>query len=64
MRGQAAAIDVKRGSGHVILIAFQPQWRGQPYGTFRVIFNSAFFARGVSANAAGAAGFWTRPATP
>ena len=64
MRGQAAAIDVKRGNGHIILIAFQPQWRGQPYGTFRVVFNSAFFARAVSANATGAAGFWTRPTTP
>jgi zinc carboxypeptidase len=60
MRGQAAAIDVKRGNGHIILIAFQPQWRGQPYGTFRIVFNSALFARGVSANAVGAPGFWTR----
>jgi hypothetical protein len=61
MRGQAAAIDVKRGNGHIILIAFQPQWRGQPHGTFRVVFNSAFFARAVSAGATGAPGFWTRP---
>ena len=64
MRGQAAAIDVKRGSGHIILIAFQPQWRGQPYGTFRVVFNSAFFSRDVSASAVGAPGFWTRPTVP
>jgi hypothetical protein len=61
MRGQAAAIDVKRGNGHVILIAFQPQWRGQPFGTFRVVFNSAFFAREVSARASGAPGFWIAP---
>ena len=53
MRGHAAALDVKRGKGHVVLIAFQPQWRGQPHGTFRVVFNSAFFARDVSANATG-----------
>ena len=59
MRGQAAAVDVKRGNGHIILIAFQPQWRGQPQGTFRVIFNSAFFAREVSAGVSGAPGFWT-----
>jgi len=64
MRGYAAAVDVKRGNGHILLIAFQPQWRGQPHGTFRVVFNSAFFARDVSANAAGASGFWTRPSTP
>jgi hypothetical protein len=61
MRGHAAAIDVKRGNGHIILIAFQPQWRGQPYGTFRVVFNAAFFAREVSATATGVPGFWTRP---
>jgi hypothetical protein len=64
MRGYAAAVDVKRGDGHIVLIAFQPQWRGQPQGTFRVVFNSAFFGRAVSASASGAAGFWTRPSTP
>jgi hypothetical protein len=61
MRGMAAAIDVKRGNGHIVLIAFQPQWRGQPHGTFRVVFNSLFYSRGVSANATGAAGFWVPP---
>jgi hypothetical protein len=64
MRGHAAAIDLKRGNGHIVLIAFQPQWRGQPHGTFRVIFNSLFYARDVAAAATGTAGFWTRPATP
>jgi hypothetical protein len=64
MRGHAAAVDVKRGNGHIVLIAFQPQWRGQPHGTFRVSFNSLFYARDVAAGASGAAGFWTRPATP
>jgi Zinc carboxypeptidase len=61
MRGHAAAVDVKRGNGHIILIAFQPQWRGQPSGTFRVVFNSAFFAREVSAGVRGAPGFWSTP---
>lgn len=48
MRGMAAAVDVNRGNGHIVLIAFQPQWRGQPHGTFRVVFNSAFYSRTVS----------------
>ncbi len=61
MRGYAAAVDVKRDRGHVILFAFHPNWRGQPMGSFRMVFNSAFFARDVSANAKGAAGFWTAP---
>jgi hypothetical protein len=45
MQGQAAALDVKLGSGHVVLMAFQPQWRGQPTGTFRTIFNAMLYAR-------------------
>jgi hypothetical protein len=64
MRGYAAAIDVRRGKGHVILLAFQPQWRGQPTGTFRVVFNSAFFAGAIASNARGTPGFWSAPAAP
>jgi hypothetical protein len=61
MQGLAAALDVKHERGHVILIAFQPQWRGQSTGTFRVVFNSALFGGQVSAEARGAAGFWSAP---
>jgi Zinc carboxypeptidase len=64
MRGYAAALDVKHDRGHVVLLAFQPQWRGQPQGTFRVVFNSAFFAGAVAANATGTPGFWTPPMGP
>jgi hypothetical protein len=38
--GKAAAIDARLGDGHVILLGFRPQWRGQPFGSFRVLFNS------------------------
>jgi hypothetical protein len=61
MQGQAAALDVKLDRGHVVLIAFQPQWRGQPTGTFRVVFNSAFFSGDVAAGAKATPGFWTPP---
>jgi hypothetical protein len=44
-QGKAAALDVELGSGHVVLIGFRPQWRGQPFGTFKVIFNSLTMAR-------------------
>jgi hypothetical protein len=64
IKGFAAAIDVKRDRGHVILFSFQPQWRGQPTGTFRAVFNSVFFARELAAQARATPGFWTPPAVP
>ena len=63
MKGYAAAVDVKRDKGHLILFGFQPQWRGQPIGTFRTVFNAAFFAREVSDQVKGTPGFWTDPGT-
>jgi hypothetical protein len=48
LQGQAAAVDVRRGRGHVVLIGFRPQWRGQPFGTFKVVFNALTFGGAVS----------------
>ena len=59
IQGYAAALDVKHEKGHAILFAFQPEWRGQPTGTFRAVFNAAFFGHDVADQAKGAAGFWT-----
>jgi hypothetical protein len=40
IKGKAAALEVEFGEGRVVLLGFKPQWRGQPFGTFRVIFNA------------------------
>ena len=41
LQGKAAAVEVEVGKGHVVLIGFRPEWRGQPFGAFRVLFNAA-----------------------
>jgi hypothetical protein len=45
LNGKAVALDVQLGRGHVVLLGFRPQWRGQPFGTFRVIFNAVMNGR-------------------
>jgi hypothetical protein len=40
VQGKAAALDVRLDQGHVVLLGFRPQWRGQPFASFKVLFNA------------------------
>jgi hypothetical protein len=61
LHGYAAALDVVHGNGHVVLLGLQPQWRGQTFASFKILFNAALFQGQVAAEATGSPGFWEAP---
>lgn len=61
LRGYAAALEVKHGQGRVVLLGIRPQWRGQPFGTFKILFNSALYSNQVASQTPDNPDFWTPP---
>ena len=44
IRQKAAILDIPYGKGKIVLLGFPVQYRAQSYGTFRLLFNSIFYA--------------------
>ncbi len=42
--GKAAMMNIRYGDGNVVLYGFRPQFRGQPRGTYKLIFNPLFIS--------------------
>jgi hypothetical protein len=42
LRDEAAVCEVKMGAGQVVLFGFRVQHRGQPWGTFKFLFNAIY----------------------
>ena len=49
LQGYPAALEVTHGDGRVLLLGMKPQWRGQPFGNFWILFNAALYTAGVAA---------------
>jgi ribosomal protein S18 acetylase RimI-like enzyme len=52
IEGKAAALDADYGKGHIVMLAFRPQWRGQSHGTYKFLFNALYYNSSMAPEAA------------
>jgi Zinc carboxypeptidase len=43
IENRGALMDAPLGHGHVVMFGFRPQYRGQSYGTYKLLFNALFY---------------------
>jgi hypothetical protein len=44
INGKPVVLEVPKGKGKVILLGFRPQYRGQSYATFPLLFNALYYS--------------------
>jgi glutamine amidotransferase-like uncharacterized protein len=54
--GRAAVLRARAGAGTVVLAGFRPLFRGQPHGTFKIVFNAIWDAASAQLSRPGGSG--------
>ena len=44
VQGKHILLDARHGRGRVVVFGFRPQFRGQPFGTFKLLLNAIYLA--------------------